>query len=189
MKKIVSFIWFLIYIISIFFIKSAVVLGIVTIINLILIISIKINFKHSMISLIKLIPFILFTVFINWVLVDFKFGILIGFRLILVCNISYIYSKTITIKQFGEIIEKIFYPLKVFKINPKEIGLIFTIAISFIPIMKKSLKELKDILKVKGIKTSNINMLKNINIIFKPFIVSIFQKTNEIEYLLKAKGY
>ena len=102
---------------------------------------------------------------------------------------SYIFSKITTYIEFAEIIEKIFYPLKIFKINPKDISLIVTIALSFLPIMKDELFQMKNILKVKGINNTKINLVKNMNLIFKPFFVSVLQRVNEIEYSLKSKGY
>ena len=33
------------------------------------------------------------------------------------------------------------------------------------------------------------NLLKNLGLIFKPFLISVMQRLNEIEMSLKAKGY
>ncbi len=149
----------------------------------------KININKAIKSLIKLMPFILFTVVINIIFVDLKFAILIGVRLILVCNISYVFSKTISYTEFGEVIEKLLFPLKIFKANPKEIGIIITIALSFMPILKDELLQIKNSLKAKGMNMTNINLIKNANLIFKPFFVSVLQRINEVEMSLRAKGY
>ena len=149
----------------------------------------KINIKKAIKSLIKLMPFILFTVVINLIFVDLEFAILIGVRLILVCNISYVFSKTISYTEFGEVIEKLLFPLKIFKVNPKEIGIIITIALSFMPILKDELLQIKNSLKAKGMNMTNINLIKNANLIFKPFFVSVLQRINEVEMSLRAKGY
>ncbi len=149
----------------------------------------KINIKKAIKSLIKLMPFILFTVVINIIFVDLEFAILIGVRLILVCNISYVFSKTISYTEFGEVIEKLLFPLKIFKVNPKEIGIIITIALSFMPILKDELLQIKNSLKAKGMNMTNINLIKNANLIFKPFFISVLQRINEVEMSLRAKGY
>jgi len=189
MKNLIKFILFLIYTIGIFFINNYFVLGAIAIFNIILMLILKINLKNAMKSIIKLSIFIAFTVIINIIFADLKFAILIGIRLILVCNLSYIFSKTISNTEIGDVIEKLVYPLKIFKINPKEIGLMVTIALSFIPIMKEEFSQIKNVLKVKGIKPTNLNLLKNLNLIFRPFFVSVLQRLNEIEMSLKAKGY
>lgn len=189
MKNLIKFILFLIYTVGIFFINNYLVLGMIAIFNIILMIVIKINIKSAGSNLIKLLPFILFTVIVNILFADLEFGILIGVRLILVCNLSYIFSKTITYTEFGEVIEKLVYPFKIFGAQPKEIGLVITIALSFMPIMKSEFGQMKNVLKVKGIKPTNFNLIKNLNLIFKPFFISVLQRLNEVEMSLKAKGW
>lgn len=189
LKNVVKFILFLIYTISIFFIKNYILLTLILFINISLMIISKININKAIKNLIKLMPFILFTVVINIIFVDLEFAILIGVRLILVCNISYIFSKTISYTEFGEVIEKLLFPLKIFKVNPKEIGIIITIALSFMPILKDELLQTKNSLKAKGMNMTNINLIKNANLIFKPFFVSVLQRINEVEMSLRAKGY
>lgn len=189
MKNLIKFILFLIYTVGIFFIKNYIVLGLIAIFNIILMLILKINLKNAINNLIKLLPFVLFTVAINMIFADLEFSILIGVRLILICNLSYIFSKTISYIEFAEVIEKIVYPLKIFSINPKEIGLVVTIALSFVPIMKNEFAQIRNVLKVKGIKPTNFNLLKNLGLVFKPFFISVLQRLNEIEMSLKAKGY
>lgn len=189
MKNIIKFILFLIYTISIFFIKSYVLLGIIAITNIILTIALRINIKKAIKNILQLLPFILFMAVINIIFGELESAILIGIKLILVCNITFTFSKLLSYIEFGEVIEIMMYPLKIFKINPKEIGLIVTIAIVFIPVIKDKIKEIKISLKSKGLKTGGIHFLKNTNLFFKPFFVSIFQRINELEYSLRAKGY
>lgn len=189
MKNLIKFTLFLIYTVGIFFIKNYVILGIIAIFNIILMLTMKINIKNAINSLIKLLPFILFTIVINILFADLNFAVLIGIRLILVCNLSYIFSKTMTYTEFGDVIEKLMYPFKIFGVNPKEVGLVITIALSFMPIMKNEFGQMKNVLKVKGIKPTNFNLLKNLSLIFKPFFVSVLQRLNEIEMSLKAKGW
>lgn len=189
MKNLIKFTLFLVYTIGIFFVKNYIELGIIAIFNIILMIISKINLKNAINNLIKLLPFVLLTVVINMLFADLENSVLIGIRLIMVCNLSYIFSKTISYMEFAEVIEKIAYLLKIFSINPKEIGLVVSIALSFVPIMKNEISQIKNVLKVKGIKPTNFNLLKNSKLIFKPFFISIMQRLNEIEMSLKAKGY
>ena len=189
MKNLINFILFLIYTIGIFFVNSYIILGIFLGINIFITVIYRINLLSEIQNILKLLPFILFTCIINLLFADLNSSLLICVRLILVCNISYIYSKTVSYTEFGEVIEKIVYPLKVIGINPKDIGLIITIALSFIPIMKDEISGIKNVLKVKGIKPNNFNLIKNLNLILKPFFISILQRINEVEMSLKAKGY
>ena len=127
MLHIISFILFLTYTVLIFFIKEYYMLGIVLIINIILMLILKENIKKSIIFILKLLPFIIFTSVINIAFSGINFGILICIRLILVCNITYIYTQKMTSQKLQYIIEKILKPLKIFKIDSKEIGIIVCI--------------------------------------------------------------
>jgi len=189
MKNLIKFILFLIYSVGIFFIEDYIILALIFIFNISLMIIAKINLKNAFNNTIKLMPFILFTIAINTIFADLRFSILIGIRLILIRNLTYIFSKTISYMEFAKVIEKMVYPLKLFGINPEEIGLIVIIALSFIPIIKNEFDQIRNVLKVKGIKPTTFNLLKNLGIIFKPFLISIMQRLNEIEMSLKAKGY
>ena len=189
MKNTVKFVLFLIYTIVIFLINDYKLLGIVALINIFFIILLKLNIKNMIISLAKLFIFIMFTIIVNIFLESINYAIMVGIKLILICNITYIFSKTISYMEFAKVIENIFYPLKIFGVNPKNIGLIICIALAFVPILKKELEEFKDVLKIKGFKVTLINILKNITLIGKPFFVSILRKVNDIENSLMIKGY
>ena len=189
MKNLIKFILFLIYSVGVFFIEDYIILALIILFNIILMIIAKISLKNAFNNTIKLMPFILFTIAINTIFVDLRFSILIGIRLILIRNLTYIFSKKISYMEFAAVIEKMVYPLKLFGINPEEIGLIVIIALSFIPIIKNEFEQIRNVLKVKGIKPTTFNMLKNLGLIFKPFLISVMQRINEIEMSLKAKGY
>lgn len=189
MKNTIKFISFLIYSISIFFIDNYTIIIAIVLINMLFMLLSKVSIKDAISNLIKLLPFILFTCIINIVFVDFAFAILIGIRLIIVCNVTYTFSKNISYTQFSNVIQNLTYPLKSFGVNPRDIGIIVTIALSFMPIMKNELQDIKNTLKAKGVKINNTNLLKNANLIFKPFFVSVLQRLNELEATLKVKGY
>lgn len=189
MKNVIKFIIFLIYTILIFLIKEYLWLVPVLAINIILMIILKINAKKAIKNLLKLSIFVLFTMVINIAIMDFNYGLLIGIKLFLVCNITYTFSKVLSYTEFATVIEKLLYPLKIFGVNPKDIGLMMCMGLTFIPILKEELEQIKNVLKVKGFKFNFINMLKNNSLIFKPFFISILERLNELECLLKAKGY
>ena len=189
MKNLIKFILFLMYTIGVFFVEDYMAFGLIALFNIFLMVIAKINLKNAFNNTIKILPFILFTIVINLIFADLKFSILIGIRLILIRNLTYIFSKTISYMEFARVIEKIVYPLKLFGVNPEEIGLIVIIALSFIPIIKSEFDQIRNVLKVKAIKPTTFNMLKNLGLIFKPFLISVMQRINEIEMSLKAKGY
>ncbi len=186
---IVGFLLFLAYTILIFFLKSYFLLGIITIINIILMINFKINIKNTFLQILKLMPIIVFTSSINIIMGDFNSGLLIGIRLILVCNITYIFSKKMTMQKLQYCIEKILKPLKIIKINSREIGIIVCIGIAFIPIIQREIQEIKCSLKAKGYNINFKNIIKNPNYILIPLITGIIKRINDIEVSLLSKGF
>ena len=187
--NIIKFIFFLTYVILIFFVKSNIALIAALAIDIILIIAYKINLKSLIDNLIKISIFVLITAIINAFVVNINYAITIGIKLILVCIMTYIFSKMLSYMEFATVIEDLAYPLKLLGVNPKDLGLLITIAISFIPILREELERIKYVLFVKGFKVNTINIIKNMNIVFKPLFVSIMERINEIEYSLRAKGY
>ena len=187
--NIIKFIFFLTYAILIFFVKSNIALIGALAIDVTLIIAYKINLKNLINNITKIFIFVLITAIINAFVVNINYAITIGIKLILVCAMTYIFSKMLSYMEFATVIEDLAYPLKLLGVNPKDLGLLITIAISFIPILKEELERIKYVLLVKGFKVNTINIVKNMNIVFKPLFVSIMERINEIEYSLKAKGY
>lgn len=187
--NIIKFIFFLTYVILIFFVKSNIALIGALAIDIILIIAYKINLKNLINNITKIFIFVLITAIINAFVVNINYAITIGIKLILVCIMTYIFSKMLSYMEFATVIEDLAHPLKLLGVNPKDLGLIITIAISFIPILREELERIKYVLLVKGFKINTINIIKNMNIVFKPLFVSIMERLNEIEYSLKAKGY
>lgn len=180
---------FLIYASAIFFIKNAYILALVLLINFVLMLILKISLKKAIIFIIKLLPFILFTVVLNILLGDIALGILIGARLILVCNVTYVFSNKMTPRKLQNGIEKLFIPLKIFNINVREIGIMVSISIAFIPIIRKEMQDLKYSLKSKGFEMNIKNTLKNPGFILVPIITNIVKKTSEIEQSMISRGY
>lgn len=187
--NIIKFIFFLAYVILIFFVKSNIALIAALAIDVALIIAYKINLKSLIDNLIKISIFVLITAIINAFVVNINYAITIGIKLILVCVMTYIFSKMLSYMEFATVIEDLAYPLKLLGVNPKDLGLLVTIAISFIPILREELERIKYVLLVKGFKVNTINIVKNMNIVFKPLFVSIMERINEIESSLRAKGY
>lgn len=69
------------------------------IINLLLMIFSKTNIKKLLNSTTSFLPFIIFTFFINCILDDFTNAFWIAVKLIIVCNITVIYSNTTSVMR------------------------------------------------------------------------------------------
>lgn len=185
MKNALIFLLFITYTTSIFFVPNSLFLVIFFIINLIIAIILKINFKKMLSNILKIFPFILFTFIINCFLDYYINAMWISIKLLLVCNITYLYSRTIRISQFADTIKLLCSPLKLLKINTDEIKILVCVSLSMIPVLKRELFELKDSCKAKGIDFN----IKNMKLILSKFFVSLLNRVNQIDESLKEKGY
>ena len=169
MKNVIKILLFLAYTLAIFLVKhdefALIVLGI----NLLLTFALKISIKEEIVNILGIIILVIFTAVVNALVIDVKTGVMIGVKLVLVCNITYIFSKVMNYTELADALEKIFSVFRVLKINPKSISIMICICISFIPTIKKQLKQVKDALKARGVHIS----IKNINLIFEPIIISL----------------
>ncbi|MBP3502927.1 MAG: hypothetical protein J6K42_05600 [Clostridia bacterium] len=185
MKNILKFLILIFYLISIFYINNIIVLIMLILMNLLIMIFNKISLKGFFKNIALLLPFVIFTVLINCFIIDYKYAVFIGIRLILAYMISYLLSKMLTIKDVAIVIQRLLIPLKIFKIDNKKIGLIIFIALSIIPNVLNELQQRKYSIKSKS---TNIN-LKNLFLIVKSVLVSMLIKVNEYENALVSKGY
>lgn len=97
MKNVVKFLLFVIYATIIFFLPNNEKILWLFVIHTILMILAKTNIKKAIANLLGFLPFILFTLILNCLLDNYRNAIWLGIKLLLVCNITFIYAKTTTI--------------------------------------------------------------------------------------------
>ena len=107
--------------------------------------------KKTITNLFKIAPFVLLTFLINCWLDTYINALWMAVKLLLVCNITFIYSQTTTTAQVAKTVKKLCTPLKVFKINPEIVEVLVAIALSILPIMRKEYIEVKEACKAKNI--------------------------------------
>jgi len=189
MTAVIEFILFILYTILVFFVKEYYLLAIIAGVNIVVMIILKVNLKNAIISILKLFPVIIFTSLINIWISGISFGMLVGIRLILVCNITYIFSKKMTFSELQYVIEILLKPLKIINIDSKEIGIMLCIGIAFIPIIQREIEGIKYSLKAKGFNLNVRNIISKPNYILVPLITGVIKRIGEIEYSLSSKGY
>lgn len=185
MKNVIVLLMFLVYATLIFFMLNNIWLVSFAIVNLLLMLLLNVSFKKAIINLIKYLPFILFTLIFNLILDNYLNAIWMAVKLLLVCNVTYIYSRTITVAQLAKTVRTICKPLEVFKINTEEIEVLVSISLSMIPVLKKEYREVKEACKAKNI---NFN-IKNMKTILVKILLSTIKRINEIDEALVEKGY
>lgn len=86
-------------------------------------------------------------------------------------------------------ITNILYPLKLFKINTKDISLIVGIGINFMPILIREYIVIKEAQKSKGYVFKIKKVKQYCLCIFIPYLSNCFKKVDEIALALQVKGY
>lgn len=185
MKSLLKFIIFIFLTFAIFFIKNIYVLCIIATISISFMLTLKISIKDFFKSFKLLIPFLFLTFLLNIVLADLMESIFILFRIIICYCITYTYYKTTTIAEISKTFELLFSPLKIFKINTKNISLIVSISLCTIPILKNEVTAVQNAIKSKGAKIK----INNFSLVLKPILISIIKRTGEMEKALISKGY
>lgn len=99
MKNAIKFLLFIIYSTSIFFFSNYQVILVFLFLNLLAITFMRKHAKDIFIRTFKILPFVLFTFMINCLLDTFTNALWVGIKLLLVCNITIIYSKTTTVTR------------------------------------------------------------------------------------------
>jgi energy-coupling factor transport system permease protein len=102
---------------------------------------------------------------------------------------AYTISRLMPISQISEGFYYLFYPLKLFKVNIKNLSLIISIAITFIPIMSNEASEIKKSLISKGFNFNIKNVFTKPHIFLVTYFNNLFNKVDELEKALLMKGY
>jgi energy-coupling factor transport system permease protein len=155
------------------------------VINIVAMILTKVRPLAALKYIFSLLPFVIFAAVFNFALGFWEDALFLTARLILICNITQCYKKVVSASDLSSAIEKLFTPLKLFKIDSKDIGLMVCISLAFIPVLRRDFNHIRLALAAKGMKLS----FKTLKYVLKPFFIGIFQRTDEISDALKAKAY
>ncbi len=185
MNNIIRFLSFILYSACIFFIPNSKFILCLFGINFLIILLFKLDIKKIVRSTLKLFPFIIFTFLINCIMDNYINAMYIAIKLIIVCNITVAYSNTTSVSEISKTIETLCIPLKKFKIDIKEIGLLVSISLSMLPILKKEMYEVKDACKAKNISFN----IRNSKYILSKYFISLIRRVNQIEESIISKGY
>lgn len=164
--------------------KSIILFGTIILYNVAIVVVLKIPIVKVTKKLFKILPYVLFTFFINVIISSISEAIWIAIKFLIVCNITYIYSITSTKTTIANTIKMLCRPLVLFNINIEEIEIMVAISLSIIPILKKDLVGIRDVYKYKGIKVN----VKNIKNGLSVFFIGIIKRTNQIDEALIARG-
>lgn len=185
MKNLIAFLTFIIYTTLIFFTpNNYIYIAIALSINIIVMMAIKVNIRKALKNLLNLLPFIALTGIINSILENYIYAMYITTKLILVCNITYTYSRTTTAFSVAKTVKTLCKPLEILKINTDDIEILVALGITMVPVLKKEFLDLKNACLAKQIDWN----IKSMKIILSKFLFSIIKRVNEIDEALIQKG-
>lgn len=179
---------FFIYNIVLFFIKDLKIFLFFFFFHIVLSLLKKISLKKHSQFLEKNFLFILFLILCNLFSESFLFSFLIGFRFFLMMDATFIMSSLLNPSSMRHAFSLLLYPLKIFKIDIKQASFLLAIAFSFIPIFINESKEIKYVLKSKGVSFSFIYFNRKPYIYFLIFLNKLFVRVEELEKTLILKG-
>lgn len=187
MKNAIILLLFIVFTVAVFFINNMYFLIVLLGLTLLFLLSYKIPIKKILSYNFKLlIFFIFFTVLVNIICDSFDGAIQMTLQLLLICNATYLFRYIMPTIKFIDAVETLLSPLKLFKVNTRDIGIILNIAITFIPIFLDEIDQIQNALVQKGLKR---NSFASIKYSFKVLIPLLFKRTNEVDYSLRAKCY
>jgi energy-coupling factor transport system permease protein len=187
MKNCAKFLSIFVYTILIFFFDGYRLLGFCAV-NIAAMIATKVTPAQALKHLLMFLPFVLFVGAVNLAFTAFRdvgFALYLSLRLILICNITQCYKKVMRAENLANAVEIIFSPLKIFKIEGKDIGLMVCISLAFIPVLRRDFTQIRIALRARGMTLS----AKNMKYLLKPFFIGILQRTGEIAKAIRTKAY
>lgn len=180
---------FFILSILIFVVNNYLILSMFLLFNLLILLILKVKISKYLKFLNKNLLFILFIFICNILFVDINMAILTSFKLFLAINFTYTISQLLPISKISEGFYYIFYPLKIFKVNIKDLSLIISIALTFIPILINEATTIKYSLISKGFDFNLKNALTKPHIFLITYLNNLFDRVDALEKTLLMKAY
>ena len=180
---------FFILSILIFVVNNYAILLTFLLFDFIILLLLKINVNKLLKFLYKNALFVLFIFICNLLFSTLNIAILTSLKLFIAINLTYTISQIIPISKISEGFYYLFYPLKIFKINTKDLSLIISISLTFIPILINEATNIKYSLISKGFEFNIKNVLTRPHIFLITYINNIFDKVDALEKTLLMKAY
>lgn len=184
MINILKFIFIFAYTIVIFFFSGWHLL-IFFALNTVFMFFTKVTPKAALIYLWRFLPFVVFAAAINLFLGDVSAAVNLALRLALIGGMTQCYRKVVSAMELADAVERMFSPLRIFKINSRDAALMIAISVAFLPILRRDFRLIRMAMRAKGMRLNT----KNVKYLLTPFLTGIFKRTNEISKAITTKGY
>lgn len=167
---------FLLYSLLIIFIDNLYIIVSIIFLEFILLCLLKVKVKFKTTFYFLMIIFIF-----NFLLINFNIALLILLRLLSMYLIVILVINKIGVNNLAYTLANFFHS--------KDLYLIISMSLSFIPILRDEVFNLKKSLLVKNYECSFVNILRNPKIFVVTFFHNLFTRVKELEKTLIAAGY
>ena len=131
-----------------------------------------------------------------WMICISKAGLLQGANILLhtaaITVISYIFIRTTTSVEIMKGMEKLMRPLRVFGVPTKDIALIMSIALQFIPVFFSDFDRIRKAQIARGADFSGGSLRDRAKAVFPlviPAFISAFRRADELSLAIEARGF
>lgn len=143
------------------------------------------SFYKVILGTLKFIPFVLLAFAFNFWLDSLESALWISYKLLIVCQMTMTYASTTSNLEVATTIQRLCYPLKIFRIDTTDIKILVCISLSLIPTLRQQLSETRLACVAKKMPLN----FRNAKPILSRFFTSVLTRIEQIESSLLAKGY
>ena len=148
----------------------------------------KLETKNLIIGL-KPFYFIFIFIFLMYVLFSrskLEQGLIAIWRVLMLILMSLVLTYTTTISNLVAAIEKLLKPFKVLNVKPRNVAVMISIAIRFIPVMVVNLERLKDAMLAR---LADFRKLRNIKLLMLALLERMFKSASNLSDALQSRLY
>lgn len=131
--------------------------------------------------------FVFFVILSNLLFTDGAQALLLGLRLGLAIEATYLLSHWLSTQEFAQGITTLCAPLRLFRVNTEELALSITAALTFVPLLTHEAKQLQNNLKLKGCGWKNLWRQPQVYVV--GIVAQLFDYAEAAEQALRLKGY
>ncbi len=188
MKSALLILGFIIYSVWLFWVSNVWLLGVMLALEIsILIILPDIRWRTAFKFFLKNCGFVLFVILCNLLFSDWWQALLVGLRLGLAIEATYIISLLLSTREFAQGIATLCTPLKLLRVDTEELALSITVALTFVPLLAHEAKQLQSNLKLKGCGWKNLWRQPQVYVV--GIVEQLFDYAEAAEQALRLKGY
>ena len=149
----------------------------------------RFSLRKNLRFLLKSFCFVAFVVLLNLPFRSLENALLVGARLMLALETTFLISRTLNTRSFARGFYYLLSPLRFAGVDVKDLALTIVIALSFVPILSREATVVRQSLKAKGFDFNLRNLLHRPQVYVSAYIDGMFDQVEVVEKALRGKGW